>query len=396
VEPIVIAGGCYFEACEAPHWRALYGSGGRAAQALISRGPITLHTYFPKAREGELYPFVAAGIDVIAVDSASALAFAYFHPLSDPVLAPLRSDIPRRPPIRAAGDAVLRFGFVEGEAIVRGRRVVYDPQSVGEFEPFGRNGSSAQELAVVLNTHELRAASGQDDLNAAARALLESGAEVVVAKSGVQGAFVHTQGGPSAWVPAFWSDAVFKIGTGDVFSAAFTYAWAHLGRDPIEAAHAASRSVSQYAASRLLPLPPAWDEPARGRAIGARSGGLVHLVGSTARLADRWLCEETAWRLQQLGVRVRRLDDPSRGLPADGAFLVLADQIEPAALDELARRIDAGRIVALSETEATSPEGVLRTGDFTTALYWACWISSTEPAVDAGGKAPVRNAERRS
>lgn len=395
MEPIVIAGGCYFETCEAPHWRALYGSGGRAAQALIDRGPVTLHTYFPNALKAELYPFVAAGIDVRATDSASALAFAYFHPLSDPVLAPLRSDIARLPPLRAAGNAVLRFGFLEGEAIVCGRRVVYDPQSVGEFEPFGRNGSSAHELAVVLNAHELRAASGQDDLDAAARALLESGAEVVVAKSGVQGAFVHTRGRSSAWVPAFWSDSVFKIGTGDVFSAAFTYAWAHLGRDPVEAAHAASRSVSQYAASRLLPLPPAWEGPAQGRAIGARSDGLVYLVGSTERLADRWLCEEAAWRIQQLGTRVRRLDDLSSGLPADGAFLVFADQIEPAALDVLARRVGAGRIVAFSETDVASPEGVFRTGDFTTALYWVCWISSTDPAAEASGGLPERNAEQR-
>ncbi|MGC6400334.1 carbohydrate kinase family protein [Sphingomonas sp. FW199] len=394
MEPIVIAGGCYFEACEAPHWRALYGSGGRAAQALIGQGPVALHTYFPKAREAELYPFIAAGIDVRAADSASALAFAYFHPLSDPVLAPLRSDIQRRPPIWAAGDAVLRFGFVEGEAIVRGRRVVYDPQSVGEFEPFGRNGSSAQELAVVLNAQELRAASRHDDLDGAARALVASGVEVVVAKCGVRGAFVHTRGRSSAWVPAFWSDSIFKIGTGDVFSAAFTYAWAHLGRDPVEAAHAASRCVSQYAASRVLPLPRPWDGPTRGRAIYARSDGQVHLVGSTARLADRWLCEEAAWRLQQLGVRVLRLDDPSGDLPANGAFLVLADQIEPAALAELARRVDAGRMVVLRETDSTSPEGVLRTGDFTTALYWSCWISSREPPAEAGGAPPERDAEQ--
>lgn len=392
MEPIVVAGGCYFEACEAPHWRALYGSGGRAAKALIGRSPVTLHTYFPKARESELYPFVAAGIDVRAADSASALAFAYFHPLSDPVLAPLRSDIPRQPPIQAEGSAVLRFGFVEGDAIVRGRRVVYDPQSVGEFVPFGRNGSSAQELAVVLNAHELRAASGQDDLATAACALLESGVEVVVAKSGVEGAFVHTRGRSSVWVPAFWSDSVFKIGTGDVFSAAFTYAWAHLERDPVEAAHAASRSVSQYTASRLLPLPSEWDEPAQGRAIGARSGELVHLVGSTARLADRWLYEEAEWRLQQLGMRVNRLDTPSGVFPLNGVFLVLADQLEPAALGELVQRVDARRVVMLSETDVASPEDVLRTGDFTTALYWACWISSTVVAAGAGPL--VRNAER--
>ena len=390
---IVIAGGCYIEACETPYWRALYGSGGRAAQALIGRGPVTLHTYFPKTRESELYPFVAAGVDVKAADSASALAFAYFHPLSDPVLAPLRSDIPRRPPIQAAGDTVLRFGFVEGEAIVCGRRVVYDPQSVGEFEPFARNGSSARELAVVLNAHELRVASRQDDLDVAARVLLDSGAEVVVAKSGVLGAFVHTRDQPSAWVPAFWSDSVFKIGTGDVFSAAFTYAWAHLGRDPVEAAHAASQSVSQYAASRLLPLPLAWDGRASGRAIGARSGGLVHLLGSTARLADRWLYEEAAWRLQQLGVRVRRLNDLAGSLPVDGSFLVLADQVEPAVLDRLAQRVDAGRTVVFSETDPPSLEDVLQTRDFTTALYWVCWISSTKSAAGARREPPACNTE---
>lgn len=395
MKPIVVAGGCYFEACEAPHWRALLGSGGRAAQALIGRGPVTLHTYFPEARKSELYPLVAAGIDVRSTDSASALAFAYFHPLSDPLLAPPRSDIPRQPPIRVTGDAVLRFGFVEGEAIVRGRRVVYDPQSVGEFEPFGRNGSSAQELAVVLNAQELRAVSPEDNLDVAARAIIKSGAEVVVAKSGFQGAFVHTRDRSPTWVPAFWSDAVFKIGTGDVFSAAFTFAWAHLGRDPVEAAHAASRSVSRYAESRMLPFSRAWDEPARGRAIGGRRGGLVHLVGSTRRLADRWLREETVWRLQQLGVDIRLLDDPWGDVPADGAFLVLADQIEPAAIDELARCLDPRRTVVFRETDAPSPEGMLRTGDFTTALYWVSWISSMEAPAEASGGLPERDAKRR-
>lgn len=389
MEPIVIAGGCYFEACEAPHWRALYGSGGRAAQALIGCGPVVLHTYFPKNREAELYPLVASGIDVRAADSTSAIAFAYFHPLSDPVLAPGRAEISCRPPIRATGDAILRFGFLEGDAIVHGRRVVYDPQSVGEFEPFSRNGSSAQELAVVLNAHELRAASRQDDLGVAAGVLIESGAEVVVAKSGVQGAFVYARGRSPAWVPAFWSESVFKIGTGDVFTAAFTYAWAHLGRDPVEAAHAASRSVSLYAENRRLPLSPAWDDPA-GRAIAPPSNGLVYLVGSTARLSERWLCEEAAWRLQQLGVRVRRLEDPLGRVPNNGALLVLADQIEPVTLAELARHAAAARLVVLSEIKVASLAGALWTPDFTTALYWACWISSTETGADGGDSRPAQ------
>lgn len=392
MEPIVIAGGCYWEACEAPDWRALYGSGGRAAEALIGRAPIILHTYYPKAREADLYPLLASGIDVRAADCASALAFAYFHPLSDPVLAPRRTDILRGPPLEAAGDAVLRFGLVEGDAIVHGRRVVYDPQSAGEFDPFGRNGSSAHELAVVLNAHELRTGSRTDDLDAAANALLKSGAEVVVVKCGVQGAFVHARRRSSAWVPAYWSDAVFKIGTGDVFSAAFTYSWAHLRQDPVEAAHDASRSVAQYAANRQLPLTPANDE-ARSRAAGAGRSGVVHLIGSKARLADRWLYEEAAWRLQQLGAHVSRLEETLSDTIIEGAFLVLADQLQPITFTKVAGGMDTSRAVILSETNAAYPEGMLRTRDFTTALYWACWISSTEPRADASGQT-VSNPQR--
>lgn len=372
--PIVIAGGCYFEACEAPHWRALYGSGGRAAHALIGRAPVTLHTYFPKAREPDLYPLVAAGIEVKLAESGTALAFAYLHPLSDPALAPKLTAIRRNPALRVEGEAVLRFGMLEGDAVVAGNRVVYDPQSVGDFAPFGHNGSSAGALALVLNSEELRAATRQDDPQAAARTLLQTGADVVIAKAGIYGAFVHTLEGCSAHVPAYWSDTVFKIGTGDVFSAAFTYAWAHLGHEPIQAAHVASKCVAHYAACRTLPLPPA-DAIPEGRAVSARQESVVNLIGSTTRLADRWLFEEAAWRLSELGARVRRCERQPNRLMADGAFLVLADHIGPESLTMIADPTLTPRLVVFSEAVVSAPPGVRMTTDFTTALYWACWLS---------------------
>lgn len=372
--PLVIAGGCYIETCEAPAWRAVYGSGGRAAHALIGQTPVTLHTYFPQGREAELYPLAAAGVEVRAVDCPTPLAFAYFHPLSDPVLAPERASIARQPALRAEGEAVLRFGFVEGDAIVVGRRVVYDPQSVGDFAPFSHNGSSATALALVLNTDELRAATGRDDLTEAAKALLQTGAEVVIAKGGVHGAMVHTRDAHPAAVPAYWSQAVFKIGTGDVFSASFAHAWAQLGQTPVEAARIASRSVAGYAASRTLPLPPL-SKSAGGRPVQARQSGVVHLVGSTARLADRWLFEEAVWRLGQLGAQVRRWDGTEAAIPADGACLMLADQLAPAEVAAFAAAIDPTRLVVLSETGVEPPTGASETPDFTTALYWACWSS---------------------
>lgn len=373
VKPIVIAGGCYFESCEAPRWRALYGSGGRAAHALISRVPVTLHTYFPKAREPDLYPLVAAGIKVERVDSETALAFAYFHPLSDPALEPKREAIPRNPALRAEGDVVLRFGMLEGDAVVAGRRVVYDPQSVGDFAPFRQNGSSAETLAIVLNAEELRVATREDDVQVAARTLLQAGADVVVAKGGVYGAYVYTADRDAVHVPAYWSDKVFKIGTGDVFSAAFTHAWAYLEQEPIEAAQTASRNVAQYAAGSVLPLPPG-DEIHVGRRVSARRDGVVNLMGSTARLADRWLFEEAAWCLGQLGARVRKWNGLSHTPVPDGACLVLADQVGPEGLAVISDHADSNSIVVLSETGASVPPGVRQTDDFTTALYWSCWL----------------------
>lgn len=374
MSPLVIAGGCYIETCEAPTWRAVYGSGGRSAHALIGQTPVILHTYFPKSREAELYPLAATGIDMRVTDCLTALAFAYFHPLSDPVLAPERSTIAPQPALRAEGEAVLRFGFVEGDAVVVGRRVVYDPQSVGDFAPFTKNGSSATALALVLNTDELRAATGRDDLMQAANAILETGADVVISKCGVHGAMVHTRDALPVVVPAYWSQTVFKIGTGDVFSAAFAHSWAQLGQDPVEAARAASRSVAHYTASRTLPLPPlaAWPS---GRPVRARKNGVVHLVGSTARLADRWLFEEAAWRLGQLGTQVRRWDKVELNILEDGACLMLADQLEPADVAALTARIDPVRLVVLSEADFPQPSGVLVTSDFATALYWACWLT---------------------
>lgn len=372
--PLVIAGGCYFETCEAPDWRALYGSGGRAAHAVVGQTPVKLHTYFPQDLRAELYPLAAAGVDVRAVDCPTALAFAYFHPLSNPVLAPDRSTIARQPPLHVEGQAVLRFGLIEGDAVVTGNRVVYDPQSVGDFAPFGRNGSSATALALVLNADEVRAATQLDDINAAAGSLLETEASVVVVKAGVRGAVVHSRGEAPIEVPPYWSDAVFKIGTGDVFSAAFAHAWAQLGQSPVEAAHAASRSVSVYTNSRTLPLPALSAMP-EGRAVRAQGGGVVQLVGSTARLADRWLFEEAAWCLEQLGAQVRRLDGLDTINPAEGVCLLLADQIERHELDTIIARADPASLVVLTELTPSAPLGVAQTPDFTTALYWACWSS---------------------
>ena len=112
-----------------------------------------------------------------------------------------------------------------------------------------------------------------------------------------------------------------------------------------------------------------------GVPVHAQRSGRVNLVGSTARLADRWLLEEAAWRLEQLGCSVQYRNLSRAPDQIDGATLVLADQIGVETLDLIARQLEPDQMVILSETCVAAPPSAHITADFTTALYWSCWLS---------------------
>ena len=72
-------------------------------------------------------------------------------------------------------------------------------------------------------------------------------ADVVVVKRGCSGATVHRPGRDPVAVPAYRSARVFKIGSGDVFSAAFAHHWGERGLDA-----AATWAGAGGAAARLI------------------------------------------------------------------------------------------------------------------------------------------------
>jgi hypothetical protein len=59
-----------------------------------------------------------------------------------------------------AAENVVRFGMLEGDAIVHADRAVYDPQNVAFPTHFGANGSRAKHLALVLNRAEAAVLAG--------------------------------------------------------------------------------------------------------------------------------------------------------------------------------------------------------------------------------------------
>ena len=377
-----IAGGLYRETCLVPDWTAEYGSGGRAAAAVARLSPATvLHAYAPTLGSSGQDALERLGVELRLQPSSHGIAFAYFHPLSTPHIEPRRSAMVRHAPIEASGEAVLRFGFLEGEAIVHANRAVYDPQTSVSPAMFADNGSSADQLAFVLNEAEARALSGRSDVREAAAALLQQGAaDVIVVKGGARGALIVERGGAMAEVPAYRSERVFKIGTGDVFSSVFALEWAERKQPASLAAERASLSVAAYCASGILPLTA--DAQTPREPVTLEETPVVLLDGAVDTIGRRFVMEEARSSLLELGARVAcpALDGAATIGPASiRSALVIGEGL----LGDLQPRLHVLEstgipVVLLDELHATGTpaQGTRRvTDDFTSAIYFALWAT---------------------
>jgi len=300
-----VVGGVYHERCIWPDWDQIVGSGGRAAATLKGHvKSISLHSYATPAVVTALQPFVSnAGFAFHPTNSSQTLSFEYVHCLSTPIIRPTPNRIRRNLPIELRATNILRFGMMEGTAIVQAERCVYDPQSAFEPEPFHANGSSATELAIVGNRGEIASLGGQRDAIASARALLRRGAKVVVVKAGAHGAHI-IQRNSERTVPAFDSGDVWTIGSGDIFAAIFAACWMVKKLSPYESALIASRAVAVYAGSMALPSPSVRQlRSANMKGVVSRVGR-IYLAGPFFTVAQRWMIDEARRCLQELGVKV--------------------------------------------------------------------------------------------
>lgn len=312
-----VAGGVYRERCAEPFWNDVYGSAGRAAAAISHALPgVTLSTYRADGLADGLENLGAVyGLSIVGpVVPGDGISFDYMHSLADPRIAPRPDAIPQYAPFRVEDDVVLRFGMLEGTAEVHARRAVYDPQSAFDPRPFGENGSTAGELALILNRLEGRRLTGKDEAEQIVEALLSDGhARTVVLKLGGRGALVAL-GGERTVIPAYRSETVWKIGSGDVFSAAFALHWAVNDLPPAEAADLASRSVASYAATRTLPSPSTGDLRALPVEPVIPGRGRVYLAAPFFNLGELWMVEEVRKRLLDMHVPVfSPLHDVGRG-----------------------------------------------------------------------------------
>jgi nucleoside 2-deoxyribosyltransferase len=399
---IHVAGGTYLEFCREPYWHELYGSGLRASLTLNKLDVSVCFSTFVGKEQKSVLAAKAVGIKLSDTETSDTVLFSYLHPLSKPTIEPdifVRGCQQHPNVINVEADNVLRFGVVEGSAKVKARMATYDPQTPSDPRPFTENGSVAERLAVVANRIEAKRLTGQPTPEKACQTILNQGAEVAIVKCGTAGCVVATAARISR-VPAYRTNRVWPIGSGDVFSALFAHGWMELGLDPVEAATVASKGTSHYVETQLLPqkndLERTTFQPLRH--LPPDKFKKIYLAGPFFNLPQRWLIEEFKDALANAGVQVfSPLHDVGRG-SADDVYapdieglktcpVVLAclDGLDPGTIYEVgyAHSLGAKVIAFVSAERMEDLKMVIGGGsqisnDFATALYLTVWAATCE------------------
>lgn len=399
---IVVTGGIYRELCSRPRWDEYFGSAGRAATAIATLGgEVDLIGYVDAAAKvavGIRMHFLGEHAHFTPHDVGEVAGFYYTHGLQTPAI--------HRPnetygPIEVKATHVLSYGMLMGEAVVTCDYAVYDPQNVGDPRLFRSNGSSAKHLALVLNRHEARSlldGTQQSPAEMAVELARRAQAEVVIIKQGPMGALVYEKGEVHD-VPAYRTQRVWKIGTGDQFAANFAYAWMEEQRTAAEAADRASRATALFCDSEtgFFPTREQLDnatlEPIRiGRHRADYRAG-IYLAGPFFTLGQLWVVEEAKAVLEGMGFRVLSpYHDVGHGSADDvigkdleylrqcDVVLAIGDGMDPGTIFEVgyARALDKP-VIFYAENEPGEDRKMIEGSqcricdDFVSAIYLTAW-----------------------
>lgn len=395
---IDIVGGTYFEECFEPHWSEIYGSGLRGALVIADldkSANVHLHTFGNKEVANHLSylesVFKQLKNTVVPIDES--LTFKYDHPLAEPLIYP-RLDTVKRNEIFVEAENIVLYGTLDGSATIKGNRVVYDPQSPVSPIPFKETKSTANELVVIANLSEARFYTRKENLHDIKESLFESEKpEALIIKDGPKGAYIFTQDGGQITVPAYKTQSVWSIGSGDVFTASFAYHWIIRGLLIQNAAEQASYNTAQYCNSKQLVFSIKDSfEPIRIKKQTAAKPR-VYLAGPFFTFSQRWLIQQFRTSLVEMGINVfSPWHDVGFGsarevVPLDiqainkaGLLLAVVDGLDSGTLFEIGyARAKGIPVIAYVQNETSDALKMLEgTGckifeDLTTAVYNTAW-----------------------
>ncbi len=397
---MIIGGGTYREEVDSTGYREdLGGSGFRAASLLSGAG-----VEFVTAVEDSFTPLLEGACGLLGITTRNvgrdrAVGFHYRAPFVDPMIRGHAADL--NDSLEVAGENVLAFGMVErGTRQITATALVYDPQSTDDvlFTQEHPPWDLPARLAISVNATETCAFTGGSNIEAAARQMADTlGAEVVVTKAGARGCLVtERQTLRQTWVGAHPTATVRKLGSGDVFSAAFGQAWCN-GSDPVDAARFASAATAWWCDGNGLQLTPAalTGEPPNPGSDELDNDGrapLIYLAGPFFSIEQRWLIDQCKTFLEGAGARVFSpvheigLGGPEvaeadlAGLAECDAVFAILDGWDPGTLFETgwatARNIPVVAVGGTGHAEGATMllgTGAEQHSDYTSAMYRAIW-----------------------
>ena len=395
---IDIVGGTYHEKCSEPVWHEIYGSGLRAAftiRALEDNCSIKLHTVADDYVKRHLNMHCpAAKIDLDVVETTHSVCFNYHHALKPPFVHGFKKGIDD---IKINGTNCIVFGMLEADTIVNANRIVYDPQSPTKPSLLSHSGSKAPHVALVMNYQEASLLANSSSLEEIRDFLFaQEGCDCLVIKRGPQGAYVfENRSSMGLHVPAYKTDSVWSIGSGDVFTAVFGYYWMVEGLDPYQSASKASIGAASYCNSKRFDGLKHNIENCPYVPIQPGDQGKVYLAGPFFTMAQRTFIDECYRALKGIGLDVF---SPFHDVGIGEAKVVVPKDIE--ALDEckvvyaVLDGMDPGtvfevgyavalqkKVVLLAQNEhPTHLQMMVGTGcsiekDFVTSIYKTYWCA---------------------
>ena len=241
--------------------------------------------------------------------------------------------------------------MVEANIKVSADHLVVDPQGLSEID--GRISWSAKHLAIVANKWEAAGLLGTGenlDSETLAEKLQEKyDAEVVVVKCGALGAVV-LDSGDILRIPAYYTNKINPIGSGDVFSSVFAFYWAEMRANPKIAAENASKATAEWVMNGPLQVisgnksvtAPNAEVPISGQS------STVYLAAPFFTVSERWLVDLCRSALTNLGATVfSPLHDVGvgntegiairdlEGLKTSNAIFAVLDGMDPGTLFEV-------------------------------------------------------------
>lgn len=396
-----IIGGTYIECSSQYDRKELFGSGLRALSvfhAFDKDFPVTFITCSANQDKFMRARYDADNTTLSISKTANDVSFYYENPFRLTQITP-RMDLlyQDRMLMMTESDNILVFGMVEADFCVKGKKVVYDPQTCVLPQSFRDSKSTADQLVMCLNSHEAKAMTGSDVLLDQRNILFdqESCAALII-KDGSHGAYVFESiDDPGTNIPVFMTNHVSAIGSGDVFSSTFAYFWFN-NYSIQESALLASKAVACFVDKGKTNTIPKMLEDFNFTPLVPSHRGQIYLAGPFFSYSQRWLVNEFYNALKQednpifsplhdVGIgNAEEVTDPDiKGLEESSVILAIVEGLDPGTLFEVGYAVAKGKtVIAYTQHETEKALQMLKgthcilETDFTTAIYKAIWYAS--------------------